>query len=305
MGKKLMEIIELKKKLKTGKASIKLLDTGFSQLTRKIGSETGADYLTIADGDILSKEALVSLNQKQLELKGRYETIISAYNSWIDGKKSDITGLSNFTYNFSAVTDYSSGYEAGITSADYYMLTEIVNAEKELYELGNFWFLNHLKDNIEIIKEWSKTKNYLSTVDYISVFGETQRGVKNWKVMSKTHSVTVTFVSTSSDKINFRVSDLDQITEGETCTITLGAKVEETAHLDDGGSYSYSYYEQAYMYITRTALTGGDSTFSTSYNKGGFDDHLYQTGISYNGNTATHFDTDSPSFPWLQGRTYL
>ena len=299
MGKKLMEVIELKKGLKTSKATIKLLDTGFSQLTRKIGSDPGADYTTIEDGDILSKEVLVSLNQKQLELKARYETLISAYNTWINNNKIKITGLTNFSYNFTALTDYSSGYEAGITPADYYMLTEIVNAEKELYELGNFWYLNHLEENIELIKTWSKTQNYGSTTSKVIGYFETFWGRTPYCISCNISEVTYSNVGGGDDKVYVHATNLQNIPDGSTAKFTIRASYEAGSHDD-----SYTVYEYGYMYIKRTVIDN-DSYYTCTATKGTLKDHGYISGYERTGATATHFDTESPTLEWLNNRTYL
>ena len=299
MGKKLMEVIELKKGLKTSKATIKLLDTGFSQLTRKIGSNPGADYTTIEDGDILSKEVLVSLNQKQLELKARYETLISDYNTFINAKKSKITDLSSFEYNFTALTDYSSGYEAGTTPADYYMLTEIVNAEKELYELGSFWYLNHLKENIELIKTWSKNKNYLSTTSKVIGFFETMYNYNPRAGTPSISGVTVQNVSSSSDKVTVKVGGLGNIPVGSTCTITIYAEYDP-----DPYEFGDERTERGYMYIKRVAIDN-DSYLVCWADKGTLKDHGYISGYERTGATATHFETSTPTLEWLKDRIIL
>lgn len=117
---KLMEIIEKIPNFRDGTVSMKMLDTTFSQLTRKIGTEVEADYKTATTGQILSKELLQSLNKDQIALKDRLEAWKQAYNVYIDSIKSIITEAVNFNYNFSSAVDYTSKYEAGKTLADYY-----------------------------------------------------------------------------------------------------------------------------------------------------------------------------------------
>jgi len=294
-----MEITELKKKLKTGRASLTLLDTSFSQLTRKITSESGADYTTAAAGDPLSKELIVSLNEAQIALKERYETLFSDYNTWIEEKQSDITDLDTFNYEFSSVYDYSSEYTADSTSADYYMLTSIVNAEKELYEAGNYWFMNNLESNIDVIKEWSKTQNYLSTTSAVIGYFETY-----WNRYPSAISCSVSGVSysnnTSSDKVYVTVTGLENIPDGTTCKITIDGSYYTYQGKDDEEVY---HEERGYMYIKRTVIDN-DSYLTCWADKGDLDDHGYISSYTRTGDTATHFDTDTPSFSWLQERTY-
>ena len=66
---KLMEVIEKNPDFKNGTVSLRLLDTTFTQLTRKIGSEANADYKTSSPKQVLIKEILQSLNRDQLALK--------------------------------------------------------------------------------------------------------------------------------------------------------------------------------------------------------------------------------------------
>lgn len=93
---KLMEVIEKNPNFKTGTASLKLLDTTFTQLTRKIGSNPEANFKTAKAGDILSKEILTSLNQEQLLLKDKLILWQNAYNNWIDSIKNKITTAEHF-----------------------------------------------------------------------------------------------------------------------------------------------------------------------------------------------------------------
>lgn len=173
---KLMEIIEKVPNFRDGTVSMKMLDTTFSQLTRKIGTEVGADYKTATTGQLLSKELLQSLNKDQIALKDRLEAWKQAYNVYIDSIKPIITEAVNFNYNFSSAIDYTSKYEAGKTLADYYLLTEVVNAEKELYEFINYWGKNHMTDLLNKMKEWSKTRVYGSSLKEIKVSYHTSGG---------------------------------------------------------------------------------------------------------------------------------
>lgn len=310
-----MEITEFKKKLKTGRASIKLLDTGFSQLTRKITSSTGANYTTVGEGDSLSKEAIVSLNTAQLSLKTRYENLFSAYNSWINGKISKIPALDTFDYEFSAIEDYSSGYEAGITSADYYILTSIVNAEKELYEAGNYWFLNNLKANIEDIKEWSKTQMYGSCVESaISKEFESDTSLV-WEITSSpSGSVGMSIYPDTDqhDKKYIKFTNLTSLSVGETASGTIrGEKTVEAGETGSGNSKYFTWYATASWSVSRVAMFTGDTegkiVFGSHTFDGNADDSINGSAYvsEYTGVTSPYFDTDSPSFEWLNSRIIL
>ena len=294
-----MEITEFKKKLKTGRATLTLLDTSFSQLTRKITSDTGADYATAVAGDPLSKELIVSLNEDQIALKERYKTLFSDYNTWIIEKQSDITGLDTFDYQFSSIHDYSSDCVADTTSADYYMFTSIVNAEKELYEAGNYWFINNMRANIEVVKEWSKTQNYGSTTSKVIGYFETY-----WNRVPLCYSCSVSGVSWSNvgggdDKVWVHAWNLHNIPDGTTATFTIVASYWQGS--DENG---YEVVEKGYMYIKRTVIDG-DSYYTCWATKGSLKDHGRIDSYVRTETSATHFDTDTPSFSWLNSRTIL
>ena len=165
MAKKLMEVIELNKDLKKSTTKVKLLDTSFTQLTRKIGQDDFGHWLTIGEGDVLSKEALVSLNQSQLAYLPRYQALFNAYNSWIDTTRATIPLIANFIYNFSALYDYSSSYIPYVTPSDYYLLKDIIGAEKELYEAGSYWMTEHMRYNQTVMKTWSQSRYYAKGIN--------------------------------------------------------------------------------------------------------------------------------------------
>ena len=169
MAKKLMEVIEMTKDLKNSTTKIKLLDTSFSQLTRKIGQNDFGHWLTIGEGEVLSKEALVSLNNAQLKYLPRYVALFQAYNDWIDSVKSKLPLISNFIYNFSALYDYSSSYVPYVTPADYYLLKDFIGAEKEIYEAGTFWMEQHMQDVLVEMKRVSNNYDEHYTIDHPTI----------------------------------------------------------------------------------------------------------------------------------------
>lgn len=182
---KLMEIIEKNPDFKKGTVSMRMLDTTFSQLTRKIGSQAGVNYKTAAKGQMLSKELLQSLNRDQLALKEKLLKWQQAYNAYIDSIKSKITEATHFDYVFTSLIDYTSKYVPNKTLADYYLFAEFVNAEKELYEFGHYWGREHMRDLLFKMKEWSKRKNYGSCVGEVAVEFETRSTSTNWTISQK------------------------------------------------------------------------------------------------------------------------
>lgn len=316
---KLMEIINKNQNLKNGTITLKFLDTSFTQLTRKLGSLLGANFKTLEANDILSKEALVSLNQEQLLFKPKLLKWKDSYNAYLEIlRQKGISGLTDFEYNFSSLIDYSSKYEQGKTLVDYYLLQEIVNAEKEMYEFGHFWGRNHIKQNASVMKEWSKKRNYGSTVGMVQTNFELRNDTTVQSVTGNTYGITVnTEHYGRGDFVYLQVSNLSKIPPGTSSTIKLGCRV-----LKKKSTY---YYANCYLKITRNLLgdsLNDDGYFSfkawgngDSYNEGSHDDgYITVTAFdkvreqpkikTYTGNGSPYFDTDDNNFslPWLKSR---
>lgn len=215
---KLMEVIEKSPNFKKGTVSMKLLDTTFSQLTRKIGSQAGVDYKTARAGQMLSKELLQSLNRDQLTLKEKLLKWQQAYNTYIDSIKSIITDATHFDYTFTSLVDYTSKYVANKTLADYYLLTEFVNAEKELYEFGHYWGRNHMINLLSQMKEWSKTRWYGSCVGEVRAIYETYNTGYRWKILDNAGlgvKINLEGHESMHDKCELYISGLQSIKVGE------------------------------------------------------------------------------------------
>jgi len=328
---KLMEIINKNQNLKNGTITLKFLDTTFTQLTRKLGSLPGANFKALEANDILSKETLVSLNQEQLLFKPKLLKWKDSYNAYLEIlRQKGISGLTDFEYNFSSLIDYSSKYEPGKTLVDYYLLQEVVNAEKEMYEFGHFWGRNHIKQNANVLKEWSKNKNYGSTVGMVQTNFELRKDTTVQTITGNTYGITIkTEHFGRGDFVYLQVSGLSKIPSGTSSTIKLGCKVlkkKNTASHDDGGGTTYwYYYANCYLKITRNLLGdslnddgyfsfkawgNGDSYTTGSHDDGysticAFDKVREQPKIkTYTGNGSPYFDTDDNNFslPWLKSR---
>lgn len=236
---KLMEVIEKSPNFKKGTVSMKLLDTTFSQLTRKIGSQHGADYKTVRSGQMLSKELLQSLNRDQLALKDKLLKWQQAYNTYIDSIKLIITDATHFNYTFTSLVDYTSKYVANKTLADYYLLTEFVNAEKELYEFGHYWGRNHMLNLLSQMKEWSKKRWYGSSVEEIAVEYETSLTSTKWSIVDNAGLNVKLPEDTTHDKMWVYVSNLKSMGIGETKIV----KVKAVHPQNNGGSIGYGFLE--------------------------------------------------------------
>ena len=302
---KLMEIIEKNPNFKNGTTSLKLLDTTFTQLTRKIGSNPEADFKTAKAGDILSKELLVSLNQEQLSLKDKLLLWKDAYNEWINSKKSKVTALSNFEYEFSSLVDYSNKYIPGTTLADYYLLTEVANAEKELYEFGYYWGKNHILDSLNTLKEWSKTQSYGSCVKKIYMIWDiSPGGSTGWRIINngQIDGLDINLFWSPYDKGHLYVSGLQNIKVGETRTL-----ITQTEREDNYGS---SYWVDAgELKITRNSLNSeyddGYYTFNARVLRHGMYIELWPRVEEWTGEHSPHFDNDNPTLPWIKNRVLL
>lgn len=297
---KLMEIIEKNPNFKNGTTSLKLLDTTFTQLTRKIGSNPEANFKTAKAGDILSKELLVSLNQEQLLLKDKLLLWKDAYNEWINSKKSKVTALSNFEYEFSSLIDYSDKYIPGTTLADYYLLTEFINAEKELYEFGHYWGKNHMLDNLNSIKEWSKTQVYGSCVKKVYMIWDINFGsTRQWKILDngQISDLEVTLKVNPNDKGHLYVGGLQNIKVGETRNIVTQVTNWDYNQYHSGGT----------LKITRNSLgtDSDDGYFTFTAIKHTLDIELWPRVEEWTGEYSPHFDNDNPALPWLKSRILL
>lgn len=295
MGK-LMEIIEKNPDFKNGTCYFKLLDTDFDQLTRKIGSNSGANFKTAKAGDILSKEILTSLNQEQLLLKDKLILWQNAYNNWIDSIKNKITTAEYFDYTFSSLIDYSSKYIPETTLADYYLLTEFINAEKELYEFGHYWGKNHMLDLLSKMKEWSKTQVYGSSVQEVGVEYEVFSEATNWYISDDAGlNVKTNLGGGSHDKCWYYVSDLQKIKIGETRIVK-------------GYTITYSTQGEIYLQITRNSLNDFNDDGYYTFNAWGKNIDKVRTWPTVTKWTSTgspHFDIENPTLLLMKSRVLL
>lgn len=246
---KLMEIIEKNPNFEKGTVTLKLLDTNFTQLTRKIGNDpTNYYYLNAKPETMLSKQLLMSLNQDQLKMLVLLNRWLNAVNNQIDIYNKTMKNLSHFAYNFTSLIDYSSKYVPNQTLADYYLLTEFVNAEKEMYEFGRFWGAKHIYETGQKMKEWSKNRDYGSCVDSIYCLYEIRDGHSyKWKLHQNTHNLGVKMENRGrSDFCYLTVSGVDKIPLGETATVIARC---------DWEYYDYGHmWAHCIMKITRNKL---------------------------------------------------
>lgn len=317
---KLMEIIEKSPNFENGTAVLKFLDTSFTMLTRKIGSKIGANFITAKKGDPLSKELLVSLNQDQLVLKNKLLEWINKYNLWINSIKNKIVGVTNFYYNFSSLVDYTSKYIINGTLADYYMLTEIVNAEKELYEFGYYFAKNHMLTIQNQLKKWSITQPYGSCVNSAEIEFEV-RNSGMWSIESDGGLGVTLDNNNKHDKRWIYVSGIQGIALGETRTIIVKAD-------NSPSNNNYKIYALCYFSITRAKLNSGiddgkivfkawGESYDTTPSDGGGDGKSLRSGSYYDkvrsgpnvkswtGKISPHFNTEDITLAWIVSRVLV
>lgn len=308
---KLMEIIEKSPDFEKGTATLRFLDTTFSQLTRKIGSKTGADFKTVKATDTLSKELLISLNKEQLLLKDKLLLWQQSYNTWINSIKGKITGATNFEYNFTSLIDYSSKYVVNKTLADYYLLTEVINAEKELYEFGHYWGRNHMLNTLNKMKEWSKYRVYGSSVATIGVEYETTRSTP-WQIIDNA-GLTVSLANNDRhDKKWVYISGMSNMGLGETRTVKIYMRLEWISGGGGSGDSETSHLLEGYAYfsITRNRLNSiyddGYYTY-TAWMSGALADSVrsWPTVTSWTGKSSPHFETSDVTLPWMTSRVLI
>ena len=297
MGK-LMEIIEKNPDFKNGTCYFKFLDTNFDQLTRKIGNTLEANFKTAKAGDILSKEILTSLNQEQLLLKDKVILWQNAYNNWIDSIKNKITTAEHFNYTFSSLIDYSSKYISGTTLADYYLLNEIVNAEKELYEFGHYWGKNHMLELLSQMKEWSKTQMYGSSVEEVATEFETFHGGYSWKILDKAGLTVRTDRDdgSSHDKCWCYITDLQNMKLNEKRIV----KIECYFIRDNTQNFGYGYIE-----IIRKSLGTVCGTDDGYYTFRAWEEKMdkvrsWPRVTKWTGKVSPHFDIKDPTLACLK-----
>lgn len=299
---KLMEIIDKSPDFKNGTCSFKFLDTTFNQLTRKIGSKEGANFTTAKAGDILSKELLQTLNTKQIALKDKILKWQDEINKWVTDKNTNKNINANLmNYIFTSVVDYTSKYIPGETLADYYLLSEVVSAEKELYEFTSYYTTQYIIYLQNILKEWSKDKLYFSCIKKVYGTVYFNFDIEEWKLTDAAGLVTTTEGGGKARTI--RVSGFENMKLGEHKRVTYYAY------------YSTSGNPQGYVYfnIKRTALGSqkDDGKFDfwlSSWAGEGLVSHYSEMKVEeYTGKHSPHFDAEPKdlNINWVKTRVLL
>lgn len=303
---KLMEIIDKSPDFKNGTCSFKFLDTTFNQLTRKIGSKEGANFTTAKVGDILSKELLQTLNTKQIALKNKALKWQDEINKWVTDKNTNKNINANLmNYIFTSVVDYTSKYVPGETLADYYLLSEVVSAEKELYEFTSYYTTQYIIYLQNILKEWSKDKLYFSCIKKVYGTVYFNFDIEEWKLTDAAGLVTTTEGGGKARTI--RVSGFENMKLGEHKRVTY------YAYYSTSSNPQVIYKGYVYFNIKRTALGSqkDDGKFDfwlSSWAGKGLVSHYSEMKVEeYTGKHSPHFDAEPKdlNINWVKTRVLL
>lgn len=303
---KLMEIIDKSPDFKNGTCSFKFLDTTFNQLTRKIGSKEGANFTTAKAGDILSKELLQTLNTKQIALKDKVLKWQDEINKWVTDKNTNKNINANLmNYIFTSVVDYTSKYIPGETLADYYLLSEVVSAEKKLYEFTSYYTTQYIIYLQNILKEWSKDKLYFSCIKKVYGTVYFNFDIEEWKLTDAAGLVTTTEGGGKARTI--RVSGFENMKLGEHKRVTY------YAYYSTSSNPQVIYKGYVYFNIKRTALGSqkDDGKFDfwlSSWAGKGLVSHYSEMKVEeYTGKHSPHFDAEPKdlNINWVKTRVLL
>lgn len=303
---KLMEIIDKSPDFKNGTCSFKFLDTTFNQLTRKIGSKEGANFTTAKAGDILSKELLQTLNTKQIALKDKVLKWQDEINKWVTDKNTNKNINANLmNYIFTSVVDYTSKYVPGETLADYYLLSEVVSAEKELYEFTSYYTTQYIIYLQNILKEWSKDKLYFSCIKKVYGTVYFNFDIEEWKLTDAAGLVTTTEGGGKARTI--RVSGFENMKLGEHKRVTY------YTYYSTSSNPQVIYKGYVYFNIKRTALGSqkDDGKFDfwlSSWAGKGLVSHYSEMKVEeYTGKHSPHFDAEPKdlNINWVKTRVLL
>ena len=308
---KLMEVIEKKDDLANNRSTIKLLETTFKTLGKVLGSDPGKNWETFASNDIFSVHGLQSLNTEEKRLANRFVIFKDDFNVWIDSIKSKIPALSDMTHNV-IVNDYAFSYVPDITPVTYQrVLADIAIAERILYEGAYNEGQDKLNQNLQMIKDWSKTKNYGSNISSINSKEFEMISKCNWsnsRITSNVSGVTAVWVKPSSDssdhntdKNRLKISGLDKLSLNQTVQIS---------------GYAYEYGGRVgslYCTVKRTALgvtiDDGRTSETRTWGSGSRFDKINGVARTTLKNIPSpHFDvqgTRTVYFGFLKSRVYI
>lgn len=218
---RIMQVIDKKTDFSRGTVDLKLYQTNFVGLTKVITDVHGQTVANAVSGQNVGYQFFHDLNLKQLAVRDYVDTYKPKYNAEISAKKTTVTNLIDFNYNWKSCVDYRSQIVSG-DKADYRLFQKVVNAEKELYDY-RLYVSDHVKRNCDILADWSKEKKYGSNVDYLSGDLVEMRGTSNftYTVTAPEYLKIYKLNESRSDFYQPRISNLSAVPVGNTAIITV------------------------------------------------------------------------------------
>lgn len=313
----LLEVVNKQDDFKKNTTQITMLDTEFSTLGKVIGSDPGKDWTTLAPLDILSKDALVSLNTTQQAVASRWDSFKADWNAWQDTLPSG-TGTTPISFALD-IGDWADGYIGEVdpvnnTPASYQqVLNDIATAERKIREIPLENSEAHFSSNRNALFEWSKDREYGSNI------GDCRSG--NFESRSNTGSTWMTDFDVDVPGITVRWENpsngqkYNRIVIENFYDLEIGQTVNVTGHYRNS-RYEPTAVSELYFRVTRTAL--GVATDDGRYT---FVNHSYKN-IEGNPNTdiravngadtvnlrdtgSPHFNSDDLSLPWFKQRIMI
>lgn len=313
----IMEIVKKTDDFENNTSKIDLLDTTFRSLGKVIGSDPGKDWKTFSSGDILSKEGLISLNDEQSSFVPRFENFKDDHNAWVQANTDK--GVSEINYSIN-VEDWAIRYNVDIsnpsnsTPASYQqVLTDIANAEKQLYETTYDHTEQLYKSNQEVLKNWSKARPYTNCIEtFISAEYRTSTSKFKWNNNGITTSVTGVAAVWEGEgersRNRFKVSGLTNLSLGQSVNIKGSASYTTIGSPDNPGGITYSCDCKWTIKRTPLGVTFDDGKIEHISHDitGSSSEGVYgtQTYI-YNGNSSPHFESEDLNLPWFKTRVFL
>ena len=208
-------------------------------------------------------------------------------------------------YIFTSVVDYTSKYVPGETLADYYLLSEVVSAEKELYEFTSYYTTQYIIYLQNILKEWSKDKLYFSCIKKVYGTVYFNFDIEEWKLTDAAGLVTTTEGGGKARTI--RVSGFENMKLGEHKRVTY------YAYYSTSSNPQVIYKGYVYFNIKRTALGSqkDDGKFDfwlSSWAGKGLVSHYSEMKVEeYTGKHSPHFDAEPKdlNINWVKTRVLL
>ncbi|MGL5963524.1 MAG: hypothetical protein ACRCZ2_03875 [Fusobacteriaceae bacterium] len=302
---RIMQVIEKKTDFGKGTADLKLYQTGFATLTKLITSVPGQTVDNATAGQDVGYQFFHDLNNKQLAVKSYLEARFpKKYNDILTAIKAKGPQTNAFSYVWKSCVDYKGQIVAG-DKADYKLLQKLVNAEKELYDY-RFYAQDHMFNNLNIMREWSKNRKYGSTTAWVEsdVIEMRFNSGSKWENYNTSHPGITCEIVGGGDKAFVRIHGVSNI--------PLGGKGWVQIKYTNVGDVCYIKMD---IWRNKLNVANDDGYFTMpnldpnfELNTKVFDKMQGSKGGEYanNGNSSPHFDKPATiNAKWLQDRKLI